>query len=115
MPFIPHTKEDVAEMLASIGAKTIEELFDEIPKELISGQLSGVPIGLSEMEITRLMMERPVRTGFTRTSSEPGHMNIIFLLQSGKSPREESFIPRIHHTRLKPVKAPCSYCTNIRP
>ncbi|HRB98365.1 MAG TPA: glycine dehydrogenase, partial [Nitrosomonas sp.] len=58
MPFIPHTEEDIAEMLASIGAKNIEELFDEIPSELVSGQLTGVPPGLSEMEITRLMMER---------------------------------------------------------
>jgi glycine cleavage system P protein (glycine dehydrogenase) subunit 1 len=58
MPFIPHTKEDIAEMLASIGANTIEELFDEIPKDLISGELTGVPPGLSEMEISRLMMER---------------------------------------------------------
>ncbi|MBY0498987.1 MAG: aminomethyl-transferring glycine dehydrogenase subunit GcvPA [Nitrosomonas sp.] len=64
MPFIPHTKEDVAEMLASIGAKTIEELFDEIPKELISGELTGVPPGLSEMEITRLMMARATQDGF---------------------------------------------------
>ncbi|MEK7302123.1 MAG: aminomethyl-transferring glycine dehydrogenase subunit GcvPA [Pseudomonadota bacterium] len=64
MPFIPHTEEDVAEMLASIGAKTIEELFDEIPSELISGQLTGVPPGLSEMEITRLMMERATTDGF---------------------------------------------------
>ncbi|SNX59207.1 glycine dehydrogenase (decarboxylating) alpha subunit [Nitrosomonas ureae] len=64
MPFIPHTKEDVTEMLASIGAKTIEELFDEIPKELISGELTGVPPGLSEMEITRLMMARATQDGF---------------------------------------------------
>lgn len=64
MPFIPHTEEDVAEMLDSIGAKTIEELFDEIPKELISGKLTGVPAGLSEMEITRLMMERANKDGF---------------------------------------------------
>jgi len=64
MPFIPHTEEDVAEMLASIGAKTIEELFDEIPSELISGQLTGVPPGLSEMEITRLIMERAGKDGF---------------------------------------------------
>ncbi len=63
MPFIPHTEEDIAQMLASIGAKTIEELFDEIPKELISGQLTGVPPGLSEMEITRLMMERAGKDG----------------------------------------------------
>ncbi|SFF17746.1 aminomethyl-transferring glycine dehydrogenase subunit GcvPA [Nitrosomonas sp. Nm166] len=64
MPFIPHTEEDVAEMLASIGAKTIEELFDEIPKELVSDQLTGVPPGLSEMEIARLMMERATKDGF---------------------------------------------------
>jgi len=64
MPFIPHTKEDIADMLASIGAKTIEELFDEIPKELISGELTGVPPGLSEMEIARLMMERATQDGF---------------------------------------------------
>ena len=48
MPFIPHTEEDIADMLASIGAKTIEELFDEIPKELISGQLTGVPYALDD-------------------------------------------------------------------
>lgn len=58
MPFIPHTEEDVAEMLASINANTIEELFDEIPANLKCGRLEGVPPGLSEMEITRLMMER---------------------------------------------------------
>lgn len=64
MPFIPHTEEDIAEMLASIGAKSIEDLFDEIPKELVSGELTGVPPGLSEMEITRLMMERATTDGF---------------------------------------------------
>ena len=58
MPFIPHTEEDIAEMLASIGAKSIEDLFDEIPDELVSGELTCVPSGLSELEITRLMMER---------------------------------------------------------
>lgn len=64
MPFIPHTEEDIAEMLASIGAKSIEDLFDEIPKELVSGKLTGVPAGLSELEITRLMMERANKDGF---------------------------------------------------
>ena len=63
MPFIPHTDEDVAEMLASIKANTIEELFDEIPADLKCGRLKGVPPGLSEMEITRLMMERANEDG----------------------------------------------------
>ncbi|PTN13249.1 aminomethyl-transferring glycine dehydrogenase subunit GcvPA [Nitrosomonas aestuarii] len=63
MPFIPHTKEDIAEMLDSIGAESIETLFDEIPTDLKSGQLTEVPPGLSEMEITRLMMERANQDG----------------------------------------------------
>ncbi|SFP84701.1 glycine dehydrogenase (decarboxylating) alpha subunit [Nitrosomonas cryotolerans] len=64
MPFIPHTDEDIAEMLTSIGANTIEELFDEIPEDLKSGRLEKVPPGLSEMEISRLMMGRAQKDGF---------------------------------------------------
>lgn len=64
MPFIPHTEEDVVEMLASIGASSIEELFDEIPSSLKTGALTHVPPGMSEMEISRLMHERAQRDGF---------------------------------------------------
>ena len=63
MPYIPHTKEDVTAMLASIGANSIEELFDEIPPNLKSGELKRVPPGLNEMEISRLMSERAEADG----------------------------------------------------
>jgi glycine dehydrogenase subunit 1 len=63
MPFIPHTEEDIRAMLASIGANKIDELFDEIPAELISDSLEGVPIGMNEMEISRLVMERAEADG----------------------------------------------------
>jgi glycine dehydrogenase subunit 1 len=62
MPFIPHTEEDISTMLASIGAKTIEDLFDEIPPALKSGSLKALP-GLSEMEVSRLMQERAEADG----------------------------------------------------
>ena len=58
MPFIPHTETDVSEMLAAIGAASIDDLFDEIPEALRSGGLTRVPEGLSEMEVARLMQER---------------------------------------------------------
>ena len=64
MPFIPHTERDVAEMLASIGAASIEALFDEIPAGLRCGGLEGVPEGLSEMAITRLAHARATQDGF---------------------------------------------------
>lgn len=58
MPFIPHTDEDIRAMLQSIGARSIDDLFDEIPEALRSGRLQRVPDALSEMQITRLMQER---------------------------------------------------------
>jgi len=63
MPFIPHTEEDIQAMLASIGAQSIDDLFDEIPPALKTGRLNRVPPGLSEMEISRLMLERAESDG----------------------------------------------------
>ena len=57
MPYIPHTEDEVAAMLAAIGAASIDELFDEIPPELLIRELDGVPEALSELEISRLMLE----------------------------------------------------------
>jgi len=58
MPFIPHTDDDVEAMLGAIGAGKIDDLFDEIPRELIVKDLDGVPDALSEQEISRLMHAR---------------------------------------------------------
>ena len=63
MPFIPHTDDDTREMLEAIGAKSIDDLFDEIPAELIIDSLDGVPDAMTEMEITRLMRERAATDG----------------------------------------------------
>ncbi|MCB1625961.1 MAG: hypothetical protein KDI32_15305, partial [Pseudomonadales bacterium] len=63
MPFNPHTPDDVSQMLAAIGADSIEQLFDEIPKALRIKELDGVPEALSEMQIGRLMTERAARDG----------------------------------------------------
>jgi len=63
MPFNPQTPDDVAQMLAAIGAKSIDELFDEIPKNLRIESLAGIPDALSEMEIGRLMAARAAQDG----------------------------------------------------
>jgi glycine dehydrogenase subunit 1 len=62
MAFIPHTPDDISRMLEVIGARSIEDLFDEIPAELRAGTLN-VPAALSEMEIARLMNERAALDG----------------------------------------------------
>ncbi len=69
MPFIPHTEDDVKEMLAAIGAASIDELFDEIPASLRTAGLPNIPPGMNEMEITRLMRER--------AAADEGGLNFI--------------------------------------
>src|SRR5271163_4843574 len=62
MAFIPHTEDDVARMLELISARSIEELFDEIPAELRAPALS-LPPPMSEMEVGRLLTERAALDG----------------------------------------------------
>ena len=63
MPFIPHTETDVKQMLAAIGASSIDALFDEIPANLRCGSLADVPAGLPEMRVAQLMRERAALDG----------------------------------------------------
>ncbi|MBM0108433.1 aminomethyl-transferring glycine dehydrogenase subunit GcvPA [Steroidobacter sp. S1-65] len=63
MPFIPHTESEISEMLAAIGAPSIDALFDEIPAALRTKALAGIPDALSEMEVGRLMQERAQQDG----------------------------------------------------
>ncbi len=64
MPFLPHTNADVASMLAVVGAADIDELFDEIPSNLLNTgrgnnePAAGDAAGMSEMEMLRHMAER---------------------------------------------------------
>ena len=66
MPFIPHTEQDVHDMLNTIGVDTLEDLFDEIPANLKTANLSSIPEGLSEMAVSRLLNERAAEDGQPR-------------------------------------------------
>src|SRR5580698_3693028 len=62
MAFIPHTPDDVERMLALIGVKSIDDLFDEIPAALRARPLE-VPPALGEMEVGRLLTDRAAADG----------------------------------------------------
>lgn len=61
MPFIPHTEQDIRDMLSAIGVSEIAVLFDEIPASLRSSLPTSVPPQVTEMEITRLLHGRARR------------------------------------------------------
>jgi len=58
MPFIPHTEKEITQMLDSIGADSIDDLFDEIPAHLRAAVMEVIPQGMTEMEVSRLLQQR---------------------------------------------------------
>ncbi len=63
MPFIPHTEDEVREMLNAVGVDDIEALFDEIPSNLRCPPLEQVPPQRSEAEVARFMGQRAAQDG----------------------------------------------------
>ncbi|WMW65811.1 aminomethyl-transferring glycine dehydrogenase subunit GcvPA [Nitratidesulfovibrio liaohensis] len=60
MPFIPHSPEEVREMLSVIGVQSIEDLFVDIPAEMRPRSFE-LPPGLSEMQVLAKMEEMAAR------------------------------------------------------
>lgn len=57
MSFIPHTEQDVQAMLEAIGARSVDELFAEIPAHLQIAEAEGIPDALNEQQIGRWMRQ----------------------------------------------------------
>ena len=58
MAFTPHTPADIESMLATLGLADVQALFDEIPADLLSPDVSSIPDPLSEMDVMQHMRER---------------------------------------------------------
>jgi glycine dehydrogenase subunit 1 len=61
MPYLYNTAEDQQEMLAAIGARSVEELFDTIPDDLKLGRALSLPPAMCEMELDQHL--RQLATG----------------------------------------------------
>jgi len=55
--YLPHTKENIREMLHTIGVKKLEDLFQTIPKEIRLSKLLNLPEPLSEPDLLRQFQE----------------------------------------------------------
>jgi glycine dehydrogenase subunit 1 len=54
--YTPHTEEDVARALEAVGADTLDDLFDQIPGELLDPPID-LPSGLDEVALLRRLGE----------------------------------------------------------
>lgn len=58
MPFIPHTQDEVTSMLESIGAKHLDELFKDIPKEIYKPKFHRELPSYDELNLSKLLRLR---------------------------------------------------------
>lgn len=51
--YIPHTEEDVALMLKTIGVESVDDLYSDIPEEVVFKGEYDIPSAMSEIEIRK--------------------------------------------------------------
>ncbi|HEX6990229.1 MAG TPA: glycine dehydrogenase, partial [Bacillota bacterium] len=64
-PYLPHTDEDRRAMLEAVGARSVEDLFDQVPAAVRLGRPLNLPPGLSEPELLAHMEQLAARNGHT--------------------------------------------------
>ena len=57
MKYFPHTKQDIEQMLAVAGVGSLDELYGEIPQQLLFNREFALPEAMSEVEIRRFFEE----------------------------------------------------------
>jgi glycine dehydrogenase subunit 1 len=82
MRYLPLTPDNRNEMLAVIGAATVDDLFIDVPAEArLTGPIAGLPMHASEMAVERHMAAlagKNVSAGRCRSSSGQGPIAIMF-------------------------------------
>ena len=59
--YLPHTHEDRRSMLAAIGVGQVEELFNDIPDQLLFSRPLQLPGGMSELELVNSLQKLAAR------------------------------------------------------
>jgi glycine dehydrogenase subunit 1 len=61
MDYVPHTPEDLKQIMKTIGISSMEDLFDDIPEKFKLKRFLALPPSLPEQEISRLMQNKASR------------------------------------------------------
>ena len=65
--YIPHTAEQREQMLATIGVKTLDDLYQSVPHDMLIGDSLKLPEGLSELEAREMVTAMAEKNKVFRT------------------------------------------------
>ncbi len=61
--YIPHTKEDIALMLEKIGVKSVDDLYSDIPEDVLFKGEYDIPSAMTEIEIRKHFKQLAEKNG----------------------------------------------------
>jgi glycine dehydrogenase subunit 1 len=98
MRYLPHTPEDIREMLAVVGARDLDDLFAAIPPSCRRKEDLRLPPPLTEWELTRHMEELAAQGGgdwrvFVGAGSQAHHIPALVSSLAGRSEFLTSYTP----------------------
>jgi glycine dehydrogenase subunit 1 len=103
MNYIPHTQEDITQMLSTIGVKSIDELFKDIPVTLRPKSFN-LPVSKSEFQVTQTLRNLSLKnaTGLINFLGAGFYDHIIPAAVDSLSSRSEFY------TAYTPYQPECS-------
>ena len=98
MRYLPHTPEDIREMLAVVGARDLEDLFAAVPPACRRKEDLRLPPPFTEWELTRRLEELAARGGgdwqvFLGAGSQAHHIPALVSSLAGRSEFLTSYTP----------------------
>ena len=98
MRYFPHTDDDVREMLAAVGAESVDELFAAVPEDCRLTEGDALPEPLDEWELTRRLQEMAASAGgdwrvFLGAGSQAHHIPALVPQLAGRSEFLTAYTP----------------------
>ena len=96
--YFPHTPDDIAEMLAAVGADSVDALFAGIPRDCLFASPPDLPEPVGEWELTRRLEALAARgcgewKVYLGAGSQPHHIPALVPALAGRSEFLTSYTP----------------------
>jgi len=112
-----NTPQQQREMLLAIGAKSVAELFEQIPAPLRMGRALDLPPALTELELESHLRDLAAKNDAARGRVcflGGGAYDHSFPPRSTRSPRAANSTQPIPPTRPRPARGACRRSSNTR-
>ena len=98
MRYFPHTEADIREMLAAVGAASVDELFDSVPADCRFSGSPALPEALDEWRLSRRLEGMAAEAGgdwrvFLNAGSQSHHIPALVPQLAGRSEFLTAYTP----------------------